>query len=88
MPWKSCDLERARDRVRVDIADTGCGMNAERLAQAFKPFKTGKARGLGIGLTLVKRTLERYGGGVHIESRENAGTRVRLIFLVAGQAHD
>jgi two-component system, NtrC family, sensor histidine kinase HydH len=83
-----CDLERAQGRVRVDIADTGHGMSEARLAQAFRPFNTGKVRGLGIGLTLVKRALERYGGGVGIESRENFGTRVKLIFLVAGQAHD
>jgi signal transduction histidine kinase len=79
-----CEPEPAQGRVRVNIADTGHGMSEERLAQAFRPFKTGKARGLGLGLTLVKRTLERYGGSVRIESRENLGTRVELIFLVAG----
>lgn len=78
-----CIPEPSRGRARVVIADTGRGMSEERLAQAFKPFNTGKARGLGIGLTLVKRTLERYGGGVRIESRENMGTRVKLMFRIA-----
>jgi signal transduction histidine kinase len=79
-----CILEMSQRRVRVIIADTGRGMSEERLALAFKPFNTSKPHGMGIGLTLVKRTLERYGGGVHIESRENMGTRVKLLLRVAG----
>jgi two-component system sensor histidine kinase HydH len=78
-----CELEQAQGRVTVSIADTGAGMSEARLAQTFKPFKTSKVRGLGIGLTLVKSTLERHGGGVRIKSRENMGTQVELVFLLA-----
>ena len=77
-------LETAQGRVKLSIADTGQGMSEKQLEQAFKPFHTTKPRGLGIGLTLVKRTLERYRGSVQITSRENAGTRVELTFVLAG----
>lgn len=77
-------LEKPQGRVRLSIADTGHGMSAAQLDLAFKPFHTTKPRGLGIGLTLVKRTLERYRGSVQITSRENAGTRVELTFVLAG----
>ena len=70
--------------MKLSIADTGHGMTEKQLEHAFKPFHTTKPRGLGIGLTLVKRTLERYRGSVQITSRENAGTRVELTFVLAG----
>lgn len=77
-------LEKPQGRVKLSIADTGHGMTEKQLELAFKPFHTTKPRGLGIGLTLVKRTLERYRGSVQITSRENAGTRVELTFVLAG----
>ena len=77
-------LEQPQGRVKLSIADTGHGMSETQLELAFKPFHTTKPRGLGIGLTLVKRTLERYQGSVQITSRENAGTRVELTFVLAG----
>ena len=77
-------LEQPQGRVKLSIADSGHGMSETQLELAFKPFHTTKPRGLGIGLTLVKRTLERYQGSVQITSRENAGTRVELTFVLAG----
>jgi signal transduction histidine kinase len=47
---------------------------------AFRPFFTTKAGGLGVGLVLVKRIMERFGGGVTLHSREGEGTTVRLAF--------
>lgn len=71
-------------RVALTICDTGTGMTETQLASAFKVYFSTKRSGLGIGLPLVKRIMERFGGSVEIESRENAGTKVRLIFVRAG----
>lgn len=78
-----CQVDRAKRIVSVQIADTGSGMSPERLAQAFQPFRTTKPRGLGIGLSLVKSTLERHGGDVRIDSRPDQGTRVELVLPLA-----
>jgi signal transduction histidine kinase len=75
----SSEVDPVRGRVRVSVADTGVGMTEKQLSQAFKPFQTSKARGLGVGLALVKRIIERYGGTVALESRENQGTRIDLV---------
>ncbi|NMG00387.1 ATP-binding protein [Aromatoleum toluolicum] len=75
----------ARNRVTVKISDTGCGMSAKQLEMAFKPFHTTKRGGLGVGLVLVKRIMERFGGAVVLDSREQAGTTVSLTFKVAEQ---
>jgi signal transduction histidine kinase len=76
-------LQKQQGRVKVSISDTGCGMTEKQLAHAFRSFITTKPAGLGIGLAMVKRTLERYQGSVRIESRENVGTRVELTFSLA-----
>ena len=62
--------------VEVTIADTGVGIPAEQLRRAFTAPRTTKANGLGIGLPLVGRTIERMGGGVRLRSTPGAGTVV------------
>jgi signal transduction histidine kinase len=65
-------------QVCVEVQDNGAGMDTTQLAQVFKPFYTTKPRGLGMGLTLVRRILARQGGSVDIESQPGQGTLVRL----------
>lgn len=66
--------------IGVAVCDTGKGMNEEQRRMAFRPFFTTKQGGLGVGLVLVKRIMERFGGGVSLGSREGEGTCVRLSF--------
>ncbi|MFB8828620.1 ATP-binding protein [Azotobacter sp. CWF10] len=73
-------LER---RLRLTIGDSGNGMTKEQMAMAFKAFYTTKRGGLGVGLVLVKRIMERFGGAVRLESREREGTEVCLVFRIA-----
>jgi signal transduction histidine kinase len=66
--------------VTLVVSDTGRGMTDEQRSMAFRPFFTTKQGGLGVGLVLVKRIMERFGGSVTLESREGEGTTVRLSF--------
>jgi signal transduction histidine kinase len=66
--------------VSVTVSDTGKGMSEEQRVMAFRPFFTTKQSGLGVGLVLVKRIMERFGGVVTLDSREGEGTTVRLSF--------
>jgi signal transduction histidine kinase len=67
-------------RIELTVTDTGVGMSSQQLAMAFKPFHTTKRHGLGVGLPMVKRVMERFGGSVALSSGEHAGTQVRLEF--------
>jgi signal transduction histidine kinase len=70
-------------RVEVVIRDNGIGMTTKQLAMAFKPFHTTKPHGLGVGLPMLRRVMERFGGSVTLSSVEDAGTAVRLQFRIA-----
>jgi signal transduction histidine kinase len=66
--------------VSLVVSDTGAGMSETQMGLVFKPFYTTKRNGLGLGMALVKRIMERFGGGICLSSGEGQGTRVSLIF--------
>jgi signal transduction histidine kinase len=70
-------------RAQLLLSDTGKGMSQQQERMVFKPFYTTKQGGLGVGLALVKRIMERFGGSVSLSSREEEGTRVSLTFNIA-----
>lgn len=65
--------------VALTVADTGCGMAPEVLAQVFTPgFSTGTHGGTGLGLVSVQQCLYRAGGSVDMASTPGQGTVVTL----------
>lgn len=66
-------------RLRVTIEDSGPGMTQAQLKGAFQPFHTTKTRGLGVGLPLARRVIERLGGSIRLASNAGAGTTVEVL---------
>jgi signal transduction histidine kinase len=68
------------DTISVAVEDRGPGVNPEIGRRLFEPLVSTKAKGIGLGLALVKRMVERHGGTVAYEAREGGGARfvVRL----------
>jgi signal transduction histidine kinase len=73
-------LRIARDEPygAIDLTDTGPGIPEEMQARLFKPFQTSKAEGHGIGLALVKRFVDNFGGSVSVKSKLGEGTTFHL----------
>ena len=72
--------------VRIRIADTGAGMDADALARAFEPYFSTKASGTGLGLPIAKRNVELNGGTIAISSERDRGTTVELTLPIATEA--
>lgn len=76
-------LEAGGTKVSLTVEDQGAGMSQTDLERAGKPFHTTKPRGLGVGLALARRVVERFGGSMKIESAPGQGTVVRLSLQVS-----
>jgi len=74
------------DRLRIEIADTGLGIEPESLPKIFDAFEQGgrtQLGGLGLGLAISKRLVEAHSGTITAESAgRNKGAKFTLIFPV------
>jgi putative PEP-CTERM system histidine kinase len=72
--------------VCIRVSDTGCGMTEDFVkGHLFKPFRTTKEKGLGIGLYQCKQIVEAHGGTIEVKSEINKGTEF-AVFLPAVDA--
>ncbi|MDF0668171.1 MAG: ATP-binding protein [Nitrospira sp.] len=62
--------------VTATIIDTGPGISKQHLSKIFDPFFTtkGQGEGSGLGLTVARRIIRKFGGDLRIESLEGRGT--------------
>jgi putative PEP-CTERM system histidine kinase len=63
----------------IRVEDDGCGMTDDFMKNnLFKPFRTTKKKGLGIGLYQCKNIIEAHGGKITVESELNKGTTFEI----------
>ncbi|WP_449654660.1 sensor histidine kinase [Thermomonas sp.] len=67
---------------RIEVVDTGIGMDATTLARAFEPFYRidAAATGAGLGLSVARRLGERCGWALQLASTPGQGTRATILF--------
>jgi signal transduction histidine kinase len=68
--------------VRVELSDTGRGIDSAVMGKLFQPFFTTKSKGTGLGLAISKRLIEDHGGKISIE-QNSAGGATFIITLPA-----
>ena len=75
-------------KLNIEVSDTGIGIPKNKLANIFEPFyqadqsSTRTSGGTGLGLTIVKRQLDKLGGSIEIESTPEIGTKIKFSFPV------
>jgi PAS domain S-box-containing protein len=74
--------------VKIEFRDNGEGISLENLKRVTEPFVTTRNVGVGLGLTIVKKIVERHGGVLTIDSMLGKGTTVTVVLPVHAQAVD
>ena len=70
-------------RILISVSDSGTGMSKEFIEKSlFRPFKTTKKQGLGIGLFHSKMIIEAHRGRIEVDSEEGKGTTFRVMLPI------
>jgi|GEM_PF-5787120 len=79
-PYVKVDLSMDDERVLITVSDNGIGIAEEHKAHIFEMFYRGndRVRGSGLGLYIVKETVERLGGGIGLESKLGEGSSFQI----------
>ncbi|MDW2245512.1 ATP-binding protein, partial [Vibrio sp. 1287] len=76
-----------RDKVKIEVADTGPGIPSEILDKIFEPYFSTKETGTGLGLAIVRKIIEVHNGTIRVESASDAGAKF-IILLPAADVTD
>lgn len=74
-------IKNLREKIIVDVKDSGKGISKQNLTKVFKPGFSTKKRGWGLGLSLAKRIIEKYHKGqLYVKASEpGKGTTFRIV---------
>jgi two-component system, NtrC family, sensor kinase len=67
-------MDTEKKIIRVEIADTGCGIPPENLPQIFEPFFSTKPKGTGLGLAVSYGIIRNHQGDVEVSSEPGKGS--------------
>jgi signal transduction histidine kinase len=70
----SVTVAREGASIRVDVADTGHGIEPDRLRKIFEPFHSTKDNGMGLGLSISRNSVNAHGGRLWVDRSDTAGT--------------
>jgi signal transduction histidine kinase len=79
------DVAAAPDGARIEVSDTGVGIEEAELPRIFDRFYRGsraneaRGSGSGLGLAIVRSIVDMHGGSVTVESRRGAGSRFTVL---------
>jgi PAS domain S-box-containing protein len=76
--------QRMNEYACFTVADTGPGIERERLDKIFDPFHTTKENGTGLGLAIVKKFIEHHSGYITVDSSAGKGTHFSVYVPLAG----
>ena len=65
--------------LKIMVEDNGCGIPEDNLGQIFNPFFTSKEKGIGLGLSLVKKIIDLHKGEIEAKSELGKGTVFALL---------
>jgi signal transduction histidine kinase len=75
-------VESKQNKVRVEIADNGCGIAVDDIKKIFEPFYSTKANGTGLGLAVSYGIVKNHQGDIRVFSVPGKSTRFTIEFPI------
>jgi len=75
----SCHLRRAGRVVQIEVEDGGPGVPLEKKSLIFQPFYSGRVKGMGLGLSIVKGIVDAHGGEVFEAGTPGSGAKFVIL---------
>jgi len=67
------------DFLVIEMSDTGEGIPEDELEKIFLPFHSSREKGVGLGLSLVKKIIDLHQGKIEVESKLDRGTTFKIL---------
>ena len=81
-----CGVSRSRNYVCVDISDSGPGVPDNQKIKIFTPFYTTRAKGMGLGLSIVKGIIDAHHGCIVETGQSQQGARFQIVLPLKNTA--
>jgi len=65
--------------IAMSVEDSGPGIIAEEVDRLFQPFFTTKPEGVGLGLTMSRKIVQKHGGRLMLENRPEGGAKATVL---------
>ena len=75
-------VESEQNKIRVQIADNGCGIAVDDIKKIFEPFYSTKTKGTGLGLAVSYGIVKNHQGDIHVFSEPGKITRFTIEFPI------
>jgi two-component system, NtrC family, sensor histidine kinase PilS len=75
------------DWIEIKVRDNGRGISETELSKIFEPFYTTKARGTGLGLSMVQKIISNRGGRIRVDSFPGEGAEFTILFPKRERVH-
>ena len=74
--WIKVNIYPSRKDLNIVVSDNGLGIGEDKQSKIFEMFYRGTetSKGSGLGLYIVKETVEKMNGSIQVESKEGMGT--------------
>jgi two-component system sensor histidine kinase AtoS len=71
--------DQMANSIRIEIDDTGPGIEEDAMDKIFRPFFTTKPKGTGLGLAISRQLIERHGGNIRVSNNSGSGTAFTIV---------
>ncbi|WP_456385252.1 hybrid sensor histidine kinase/response regulator [Desulfolithobacter sp.] len=72
--------------IRIQVTDTGQGIDPENINRIFDPYFTTRCHGTGLGLAVVHSIIQRHGGHISVSSEMDKGTTFTILLPARPEA--